>query len=332
MTETGPPIVVQEVGLRDGAQSLARTIPTAAKLRWIDAAYAAGVRHMEVASFVPPRLLPQMADAAVVVAHALTLPGLRVAALAPNLKGAQLALAAGVHEMVAPLSVSTAHSLANVRKTPQAMVDEFQQMVAWRDSSGSHTRIVAGLSTVFGCTLQGAVPLEQVCELARLALQAGADTIALADTTGHATPGQVGAVIAAVRAIAGAKLTTLHLHDTRGLGLANTVVALQHGIRRFDASLAGLGGCPHAPGATGNVVAEDLVFMLESMGYATGIDLPRLLEVRAIIAQALPGEPLYGYLARAGMPADDGTHPGTHPGAHPAAPAASFPHEQGHAA
>ena len=304
MTVQNPHVTVQEVGLRDGAQSIARTIPTAVKQRWIDAAYAAGVRHMEVASFVPARLLPQMADADAVIAHALSLPGLIVTALVPNLKGAEKALASGVHKIVAPISVSTAHSMANVRKTPQAMIDEFHKIVELRDSAGAActTRIVAGLSTVFGCTLQGEVALPDVCEIVRLAVAAGADVIALADTTGHATPAQVGDVIDAVRTVAAGKLTSLHFHDTRGMGLANTVIALQRGIREFDASLAGLGGCPHAPGATGNVVAEDLIFMLESMGYRTGIDLPRLIEMRAILEQALPGDPLYGFIARAGLP------------------------------
>lgn len=301
MAQNRPCVVVQEVGLRDGLQSIAQTLPTADKLRWIDAAYAAGVRHMEVASFVPARLLPQMADAVRVVAHAKTLPGLVVTALAPNLRGAADALQAGADRIVAPISVSRAHSLANVRRAPEEMVAEFGRMRA--HLAGSPTQLIAGLSTVFGCTLQGAVPQADVCRIVAACLDAGADTIALADTTGHATPLQVGRVIEAVREIAGERLTAMHFHDTRGMGLANTVVALEHGIREFDATLAGLGGCPHAPGATGNVAAEDLVFMLENMGYDTGIDLARLVAVRDIPARALPQEPLYGSIARAGIPA-----------------------------
>jgi hydroxymethylglutaryl-CoA lyase len=158
------------------------------------------------------------------------------------------------------------------------------------------------LSTVFGCTLQGAVPYADIAAIAGAATQAGADRVALGDTTGEATPCQVGEIIELVRDVVGDRLRSLHFHDTRGLGLANTLVALQHGIREFDASLAGLGGCPHAPGATGNVNTEDLVFMLDSMGYQTGIDLARLIASRAVLADALPGEPLYGYLARAGLP------------------------------
>lgn len=314
MSDTRERVVVTEVGMRDGLQSIARIMPTAFKRRWIDAAYAAGVRHMEVASFVPAKLLPQMADADEVIAHALTYDNLIVTALVPNLKGAQRALEAGVHRIVAPISVSTAHSLANVRKTPAEMIDAFAQMREAIDSASGHAsghasnrraghvELIAGLSTVFGCTLQGAVPYDDIAAIARAAVNAGADVIALGDTTGEATPRQVGEIIELVRDVAGDRLRALHLHDTRGLGLANTLIALQHGIREFDASLAGLGGCPHAPGATGNVNTEDLVFMLDSMGYDTGIDLTRLLASREVLAEALPGEPLYGYLARAGVP------------------------------
>lgn len=306
MSDTHERVVVTEVGMRDGLQSIARTMPTEFKRRWIDAAYAAGVRHMEVASFVPAKLLPQMADAEDVIAHALTYGDLIVTALVPNLKGAQRALASGVHRIVAPISVSTAHSLANVRKTPAEMIESFAAMRELIDSAAGanawRVELIAGLSTVFGCTLQGAVPYTDIEQIARAALRAGADAIALGDTTGEATPRQVGEIIELVRAVAGSKLRSLHFHDTRGLGLANTLIALQHGIREFDASLAGLGGCPHAPGATGNVNTEDLVFMLDSMGYDTGIDLTRLIASRDILAEALPGEPLYGYLARAGLP------------------------------
>ncbi|WP_176059944.1 hydroxymethylglutaryl-CoA lyase [Paraburkholderia sp. BCC1876] len=329
MSDIKERVVVTEVGMRDGLQSIARTMPTEFKRRWIDAAYAAGVRHMEVASFVPAKLLPQMADADAVIAHALTYDDLIVTALVPNLKGAQRALEAGVHRIVAPISVSAAHSLANVRKTPAEMIDAFAAMRELIDSAASdagagadlgagvaatadgHVRagtrgrrveLIAGLSTVFGCTLQGAVPYADIAAIARASAQAGADVIALGDTTGEATPRQVGEIIELVRDAVGDTLRSLHFHDTRGLGLANTLIALQHGIREFDASLAGLGGCPHAPGATGNVNTEDLVFMLDSMGYDTGIDLTRLLASRAVLADALPGEPLYGYLARAGLP------------------------------
>ncbi|CAH2932465.1 MAG: CaiB/BaiF family protein [uncultured Paraburkholderia sp.] len=302
MSDTRERVVVTEVGMRDGLQSIARTMPTEFKRRWIDATYAAGVRHMEVASFVPAKLLPQMADADEVIAHALGYEDLIVTALVPNLKGAQRALEAGVHRIVAPISVSTAHSLANVRRTPAEMIDAFAAMREAIDSAASHAsgagarpvQLIAGLSTVFGCTLQGAVPYDDIAAIARDAVKAGADVVALGDTTGEATPRQVGEIIQLVRDVAGEKLRSLHFHDTRGLGLANTLIALQHGIREFDASLAGLDGCPHAPGATGNVNTEDLVFMLDSMGYETGIDLTRLIASRDVLAEALPGAPPRG--------------------------------------
>lgn len=296
-------ITINEVGMRDGLQSLQRSMSTADKCKWIDAAYAAGVRHMEVASFVPAKLLPQMADAAEVVAHALTYPGLFVTVLAPNLRGAENALASGAQRIVAPISVSAAHSQANVRRTPLEMVEEFARMCELRSSSGhAEVQMMAGMSVAFGCTRQGEVPLADLCALTRQVLETGCDYVSLGDTTGYATPGQVGATIEAVRAIAGDKLRALHFHDTRGLALANCLVAVQHGIRELDASLAGLGGCPFAPGASGNAVTEDLVFMLESMGHATGIDLAQLIASRELLAAALPGEPLYGSIARAGLP------------------------------
>jgi hydroxymethylglutaryl-CoA lyase len=297
-------VTVQEVGLRDGLQSISSIMPTSEKKRWIDAEYAAGVRYMEVASFVPAKLLPQMADAEQVIAHALTYPDLTVTALVPNLKGAEKALAAGVHRIVAPISVSAAHSSANVRKTPLEMVDEFRRIRELRDSAGKSgaVTLIAGLSTVFGCTYQGEVPVGDVRDIVLRVLDAGCDIVALADTTGHATPGQVDAFLAALKPLAPQKLSVAHFHDTRGLALANTIVALKHGIHEFDATLAGLGGCPHAPGASGNVAIEDLVFMLESMGYDTGIDVQKLLACRAILKEALPGETLFGSLGRAGLP------------------------------
>jgi hydroxymethylglutaryl-CoA lyase len=297
-------VIVQEVGMRDGLQSISAIMPTALKKQWIDGAYACGIRHMEVASFVPARLLPQMADADEIVAHALQYRDLAVTALAPNLRGAERALAAGVHRIVAPVSVSAAHSLANVRKTPLQMVEEFQKIRALRDAldPSRKTQVIAGLSTVFGCALQGAVPLSDVKEMAQRLLDAGCDLLAFGDTTGAATPGQVHALCALIKPIAGTTRMAAHFHDTRGMALANTLVALEYGIDEFDASLAGLGGCPHAPGATGNVATEDLVFLLHSMGYETGIDLEHLLASRALLQDALPGTTLYGSLGRAGIP------------------------------
>jgi len=302
MTHADNTVTVQEVGLRDGLQSIPQIMSTDDKKRWIDAAYAAGVRYLEAASFVPARLLPQMADAEQVIAHALTYPHLTVTALVPNLKGAEKAIASGVHRIVAPISVSAAHSQANVRRTPVEMVEEFQRIRQLIDASTHKPRLIAGLSTVFGCTIQGEVPLADIEDIVKRVLDAGCDLLALAHTTGHATPGQVSKVFGALRPLAGDTLAIAHFHDTRGLALANTIMALEHGIREFDSTLGGLGGCPHAPGASGNVATEDLVFMFDSLGYRTGIDVEKLLASRSILEQSLPGVTLYGALARAGLP------------------------------
>ena len=296
-------ILVSEVGPRDGLQSIDRIMPLDAKKRWIAAEAAAGVREIEVGSFVPPALLPQMADTEALVAFALTIPGLTVVALVPNAKGAERAAAAGVHVMSIPFSMSETHSLKNVRKSHPEMIAEIGRVAEIARAAG--TRLAVGLSTAFGCTMEGAVPEGQVIRLAEAAAAAGAEELSLSDTTGYADPAQVKRLVRAVGAAVGReRMTTLHLHNTRGLGLANALAGLEEGITTLDASLGGLGGCPFAPGASGNIVTEDLVFMLEAMGCRTGIDLERLFQVRAIIAEALPGEPLYGFTPDAGLPLD----------------------------
>ena len=294
--------LISEVGPRDGLQSVKATMPTADKLRWISALYAAGLREIEVGSFVPARLLPQLADTAEVVAHALTLPGLTVLALVPNLRGAQAALAAGVHKITVPVSASPAHCMANVRKSPQAMVEEVRLIDALRRSVAPQVGLEAAISTAFGCTLQGAVPEDEVIRLAVQCAGAGADDVGLSDTTGHANPAQVRRLFMRLRAEIGHQAGAAHMHNTRGLGLANCLAAYEAGVRTFDASLGGLGGCPYAPGASGNVVTEDLVFMFEAMGITTGIDLARLIAARAPLQAGLPGEPLYGMTPEAGLP------------------------------
>lgn len=296
-------VLVSEVGPRDGLQNTKQFMPTEYKKKWISAAAAAGLREIEVCSFVPPKLIPQMVDAAEVVAHALTISGLTVAVLAPNLKGSLRAMEAGAHKITLPISVSHAHSLSNVRKTPDAAVEEARRICEARDELPAERRpkIEAGLSTVFGCTIQGEVKESEVVRLAAACVEAGCDEIGLADSVGYANPAQIRRVYRLVAAEVGDRLAGLHLHNTRGLGLANVVAALELGVRTFDASLGGLGGCPFAPGATGNIVTEDLVFMLESMGYRTGIDLDKLVAIRSLVAEGIPGEPLYGYLAAAGV-------------------------------
>ena len=297
-----PHILISEVGPRDGLQSVAATMPTADKLRWIDALYRAGVREIEVASFVPARLLPQMADAAAVVRHAITLPGLTVMALVPNLRGAEAALAAGVHKLTVPVSASAAHSLANVRKTREAMVDELRAIAALRADTAPQVGLEAGISTAFGCTLQGDVAEDDVIWLAAQCIAAGADEAGLSDTVGYANPAQVRRLFRRLRAEIGHHAGAAHMHNTRGLGLANCLAAYDEGVRTFDASLGGLGGCPYAPGASGNVVTEDLVFMFEAMGVRTGIDLEQLIAARAPLMAGLPGEPVYGMTPEAGLP------------------------------
>ena len=297
-----PDVLISEVGPRDGLQSVKATMPTADKLRWIDALAVAGLREIEVGSFVPARLLPQMADVAEVVRHALTHPGITVMALAPNLRGAQAAIAAGVHKVTLPVSASPAHSLANVRKTPEAMLDEVRAVVALRNGQAPDVQVEVGLSTAFGCTLQGAVPEDDVIRLAVACAEAGVDEVGLSDTTGMANPAQVRRLFNRLRAELAGKAGAAHMHNTRGLGLANCLAAYDAGVRTFDASLGGLGGCPYAPGASGNVVTEDLVFMFEAMGIRTGVDLNRLMAARAPLQAGLPGEPLYGMTPQAGLP------------------------------
>jgi hydroxymethylglutaryl-CoA lyase len=297
-----PEVLISEVGPRDGLQSVDAVMPTAAKMRWLAALHAAGLREIEVASFVPARLLPQMADAAELVAFARTLPGLTVMALVPNLRGAEAALRAGAHKLTIPLSASAAHSLANVRKTREEMVQEVRRIVELRDASAPQVRVEANISTAFGCTLQGEVPEDEVVRLAAEAIAAGADESGLSDTTGMANPAQVRRLFARVFAEIGERTGAAHMHNTRGLGLANCLAAWDAGVRTFDSSLGGLGGCPYAPGASGNVVTEDLVFMFEAMGVRTGVDLVRLIAAREPLAQGLPGEPLYGMTPEAGLP------------------------------
>ncbi|WP_084625155.1 hydroxymethylglutaryl-CoA lyase [Erythrobacter cryptus] len=292
-------ILVSEVGPRDGLQSIKRIMPLEAKKRWIAAEAAAGVREIEVGSFVPPSLLPQMADTAELVAFARTIPNLRVVALVPNAKGAARAVEAGVHGMSIPFSMSESHSLRNVRKGHPAMLAEIAAAARIARAGGVHFAV--GLSTAFGCTIEGAVPEDRVVRLAEAAVAAGAEELSLSDTTGYADPAQVRRLVRRVRAAVGAeRLTTLHLHNTRGLGLANVVAGLEEGITTFDASLGGLGGCPFAPGASGNLVTEDLVLMLNAMGLKTGIDLEKLIAVRTILKEAMPDEPLYGFTPEAG--------------------------------
>lgn len=295
-------VLISEVGPRDGLQSIKTTMPTKNKLLWIDSLYSAGITEIEVCSFVPATLLPQMADATEVVRHALTLPGLTVMALVPNLKGAEAALQAGVHKLTIPVSASEAHSLANVRKTRIDMLEEIRTILALRDALYPQVKIEAGISTAFGCTIQGFVKDDDVVWLAEAMVEIGVDEVGLSDTTGMANPDQVRRLFNKVRIAIGNKTGAAHMHNTRGLGLANCLAAFDVGVTTFDSSQGGLGGCPFAPGASGNVVTEDLVFMFEAMGVQTGVHLESLITARQSLKAGLPLEPLYGMMPEAGLP------------------------------
>ncbi len=303
MTKTD--IEISEVGPRDGLQNISAIMPLPAKCAWVSALAAAGLREIEVGSFVPPRILPQLADTAELVAHALTIPNLTVAALVPNYRGAENAVRAGVHKITIPLSASESHSLANVNRSHTQMLEEVRKIAALLKElpEGERPKFEGGISTAFGCTLEGHVPESKILELATALMAAGCDEVGLSDTTGYANPAQVRKRVLAVKAEVGDEnLTGLHLHNTRGLGLANALAALDVGITTLDSSVGGLGGCPFAPGASGNIVTEDLVYMLQSMGLETGIDLEKLIRARQIIRDALPHENLYGFIPDAGLP------------------------------
>jgi hydroxymethylglutaryl-CoA lyase len=298
-------VLLSEVGPRDGLQGVVSVMPTAAKKAWIAAEAAAGVREIEVGSFVPPKLLPQLADTAEIVSFARTIPGLTVAVLVPNAFGAQAAIRAGAHKLTLPLSVSESHSMANLRKTHDQVINEARVIADMIRAlpPAERPHFEGSLSTVFGCTIEGPIPYPQIARLAEALMKAGCDEVGLADTSGYADPAAVGRVVRVVRGAVGDEaLTGMHLHNTRGLGLANVLAGLQAGLTTFDSSLGGLGGCPFAPGASGNIVTEDLAFMLEAMGVRTGINLSKLLAVRSIVADALPNEALYGFVAEAGLP------------------------------
>lgn len=298
-------VLISEVGPRDGLQNCDGIMPTDIKKNWVKALYEAGLREIEVGSFVPAKLLPQLADTAEVVEYARQLSGLTVAVLVPNLKGAENAIKAGAHKLTLPLSVSETHSMKNLRRTHDQVIEEVRNIAALITALPEIERpaFEGSLSTVFGCTLEGAIPDKQILTLTEKLVDAGVDEVGLSDTTGYGDPTSVRRLIRAVRGVAGAdKVTGIHLHNTRGLGLANALAAYEEGLTTFDASQGGLGGCPFAPGASGNVTSEDLVFMFEAMGIKTGIDLQALFDCRTIVKSGLPEETLYGFTPDAGLP------------------------------
>jgi hydroxymethylglutaryl-CoA lyase len=295
-------VILREVGLRDGLQ-LVNTFPsTAAKQRWVRDEYGAGVRHFEVGSFLPAKTFPQFADVREIVKTVAELPGAHGIALALNERGVNEALASGVAEIASVVSATEEHSQANANRSREAAIANVKRLCALRDASVHKPIVHAAISMALGCSIAGAVDPNEVLRLVEKCFEAGVDAVGIADTVGYAGPKQVGDLTRDAVRIAGSKPICVHLHDTRGMGIANASAALDSGARILDGSLGGLGGCPFAPGATGNVVFEDLVFLCESKGFATGIDLEKLIAVRAILRSAMPNEPLYGGLARAGLP------------------------------
>lgn len=296
-------VTLREVGLRDGIQMAASFLPTERKREWAFRLRDAGLREIELTSFVPPRVVPQFADAAELARIVPELDGVVASALVPNLKGAENALAAGIRHLNFVLSISEAHSLANVRRTTDEAIAEFHRIAALKETDAGRDMVLGvGLATSFGCTLQGAVDPRRVLEVARIVVAGGADELIVADTVGYGNPAQVRDMLPPIIDIAAGSRVICHFHDTRGLGLANVAAALETGVRAFDSSLAGLGGCPFAPGATGNINTEDTAFMLESMGFATGIDIGALLELRRDVENWLGDERYSGAIARAGLP------------------------------
>lgn len=301
----GIDVEVREVGLRDGLQSVSTFFPTAEKIAWVRAEAACGMPEIEVCSFVSPKLIPQFADAVEVVAGTLEIPGLSVSALTPNLKGALRGFDACVHKLNYVTSVSESHNQSNVRRSTDESLEDFRRIVEARDHlpQAADTRLGVGLSTAWGCSIEGTVDKDATLRLAGRFVEAGADELAICDTVGYANPSEVKALLSrVVEEYGGAVDIAAHFHDTRGLGLANVYAALEAGVLRYDATLGGLGGCPYAPNATGNIVMDDLVFLLEGAGLKTGVDLDCLIEVREIITRNLPDEDLYGMYARAGAP------------------------------
>ena len=302
ITDTDIDIRVCEVGLRDGLQALSQFMPTDQKIAWLHAEFEAGVTEIEVTSFVPPKLVPQFADAQAVVEAATAIQGLTVVALTPNLKGAERGFELGVHKLNYVLSVSRTHNLKNVRREREESLADFSRIAVAARQQPRRPWLVGGLSSALGCSYEGPIKLDEVLRWGVALAEAGADELMIADTVGHANPALVRTTFKALMAAVAPLPVSAHFHDTRGLGLANVLTALDCGVRRFEASLGGLGGCQFAPGATGNIVMEDLCFLLDSMGLRTGVDLDRLVRVREIIARNLPSQALYGGLARAGLP------------------------------
>ncbi|MGI9395270.1 MAG: hydroxymethylglutaryl-CoA lyase [Boseongicola sp.] len=297
-------VSLREVGLRDGLQLVKQWPLTGEKQRWLEAEYHAGVRHFEIGSFLPASRFPQFADLPDLIETVANLDNAHSAALALNERGAENALQSKVDEIVCVVSATEEHSQANMRRSREDAVALIGTVAAMRRKEAPEKTINAGLSMAFGCSISGTVEQSEVLKLAEACLEAGADLIGIADTVGYAGPKQVGAMCAAMERLCDGGPFAIHLHDTRGMGVANAAAALDNGARIIDASLGGLGGCPFAPGATGNVVFEDIVFLCETMGFETAIDIDALKNVRHIAENAMRGELFFGAIAKAGTPSN----------------------------
>lgn len=293
----GDAVRVVEVGTRDGFQMESRFIATEAKIAVIRGLAEAGLRKLEATSFVSPRAVPQLADAAEVVAAARELPGLELAALVPNARGAERAAAAGVDEMVVFVSASESHNAKNVNRPVAQSLAGVAPIAAVAEGAG--IRLHGAVAVAFGCPFEGEVAVEQVLRIVEAYAACGIRSVTLGDTTGMATPPLVRRLLRALRQAVPEVEPVLHFHNTRGIGLVNVAAGLDEGVRSFEAALGGLGGCPFAPGATGNVCTEDLVYLLQECGYDTGIDLDRLVAVAREV-EGLVGRPLPGQVMKAG--------------------------------
>jgi hydroxymethylglutaryl-CoA lyase len=291
-------VTITDVALRDGLQNHPETVPTDTKLRLLDGLLKAGIRSLEAGSFVHPGLVPQMADSDEVFRRLPDVDGVEMMALVPNLRGAERAIAAGVRHVRTVLSCSEGHSRANTNRSVDEGIAETREVVKRLRSDGEGVKITGALATVFVCPFDGIVPLEQVDRVVTALLDLDLDEITLSDTLGKADPAHVERIVSGMRERHPDTTFGLHLHDTYGMALAGVMAGLQCGVTRYDAALGGIGGCPFAPGAAGNVATEDVVFMLEAMGIGTGIDLEDLSSAAADLRQAL-ASPLESSVSRA---------------------------------
>ncbi len=296
-------IQIREVGLRDGLQLSKTKLSSEIKIKWCSLQSQAGFKEIEVTSFVPPSVLPQFSDASKIVYASNKINNLIPSVLVPNLKGALIALDNNSKKINFVLSASEMHNRSNVNSTIKKSLSMFKDFVRERNIRGlkNKVQISAAIATSFGCSIQGDVKKKNVIKICEKLLEMGAEELNIADTVGYANPNQVKEIFKSLNKISKNIPLAAHFHDTRGMGLANVISAIDEGVKRFDASLGGLGGCPYAPGASGNIATEDCVYMIESMGYNTGIDLKKLLKLRKSLKEWMKNDILYGNLLTSGF-------------------------------